>query len=359
MEPQGTLTPPPPPETGEHPAAPADTAVAETAAIAATATVTAVSPVAEAPAAPPTPASAAEPKPAPARRPPPARHKFFFVVGHPKSGTTWAGALLNLHPQVNCMGEFHFESVRAGVEHFTGNFWHVGAKDPVRSIAWDCFEHLVRSCMLAASHAKPNSLWIGDRTPRPLTVLIPDAPNFVMVRDGRDVLISWIYHLLRIAAASPDLQRPLLGELLAKYKTDANYFKDHPEELLSQEKLVRQTARVWAERINGDNEMIEKMRNGEAPGRAMTVKYEDLHADLEATRAEMYRFLGLNPANAVAPSAENFTSAGFEKEDPKSFYRAGRVSDWMKYSNDDFKTWFKEEAGQALIDLGYEKDLNW
>ena len=38
---------------------------------------------------------------------PVATHEYFFVRGHPRSGTNWIGALLNLHPQINCWGEFH------------------------------------------------------------------------------------------------------------------------------------------------------------------------------------------------------------------------------------------------------------
>ena len=43
-------------------------------------------------------------------------HSFFFVRGHPRSGTNWVGALLNLHPQVNCFGEFHFEDIRNAID---------------------------------------------------------------------------------------------------------------------------------------------------------------------------------------------------------------------------------------------------
>jgi hypothetical protein len=33
--------------------------------------------------------------------------KYFFVRRHPRSGTNWVGALLNLRPEINCFGEFH------------------------------------------------------------------------------------------------------------------------------------------------------------------------------------------------------------------------------------------------------------
>ena len=73
----------------------------------------------------------------------------------------------------------------------------------------------------------------------------------------------------------------------------------------------------------------------------------------------MYEFLDLNPAQAAPISGESRTSAGFEKEDPMSFWRHGQVGDWKKYSNDRFKQWFKDAAGDELVRLKYETSDNW
>jgi len=40
-------------------------------------------------------------------------------------------------------------------------------------------------------------------------------------------------------------------------------------------------------------------------------------------------------------------------------FRAGQVGAWKSHFNDEHKKAFKEIAGQLLIDLGYEKDLDW
>jgi hypothetical protein len=61
-------------------------------------------------------------------------------------------------------------------------------------------------------------------------------------------------------------------------------------------------------------------------------------------------------------------SASFEKlsrgrergeEDPSSFYRKGVAGDWKKYFTEEDRRVFKEEAGELLIRLGYEEDLDW
>lgn len=40
-------------------------------------------------------------------------------------------------------------------------------------------------------------------------------------------------------------------------------------------------------------------------------------------------------------------------------FREGKVGSWKKYFTPEHKQAFKQVAGQLLIDLGYEKDLNW
>src|SRR6059058_5661183 len=53
----------------------------------------------------------------------PVQHELFFVRGHPRSGTNWVGALLNLHPQINCFGEFHFEDIRNAIDTLQAQPW--------------------------------------------------------------------------------------------------------------------------------------------------------------------------------------------------------------------------------------------
>lgn len=40
-------------------------------------------------------------------------------------------------------------------------------------------------------------------------------------------------------------------------------------------------------------------------------------------------------------------------------FKQGKINSWKKYFTLEVKTLFKKVAGQLLIDLGYEKDLNW
>ncbi|MEC7499536.1 MAG: hypothetical protein VYE67_14540, partial [Planctomycetota bacterium] len=37
--------------------------------------------------------------------------RYFGIRGCMKSGTNWAGNLLNLHPDISCTGEYHWEGI--------------------------------------------------------------------------------------------------------------------------------------------------------------------------------------------------------------------------------------------------------
>jgi hypothetical protein len=293
-------------------------------------------------------------------------HDFFFVRGHPRSGTNWVGALLNLHPQVNCFGEFHFEDIRNAIDAQQAQPWQITAREPLKTVMDRSFEDMVRKAMLTLESRKPAARWIGDRTPRGLRVFIEGAPHFLIIRDGRDVLVSWTFHVLRMrphvldVVVPPEL-RPAFNRLHERFGADRDFFAKNPHELLSDEGWVRLVAGRWAGWMKADQESIRRIEAGEKGARArlQVIRYETLHADPEGGRRAMYELLDLDADGALPLSAESKTEAGFEQEDPTSFWRHGQVGDWKRYSTERFKTWFKESAGEVLVGLGYEKDGNW
>ncbi|MEX2219025.1 MAG: sulfotransferase [Phycisphaerales bacterium] len=293
-------------------------------------------------------------------------HSLFFVRGHPRSGTNWIGALLNLHPQVNCFGEFHFEDIRNAIDAQQSQPWQITAREPLKTVMDQWFREMVRRAMLTLENRKPGAHWIGDRTPRGLRVFVEHAPHFLILRDGRDVLVSWTFHILRMrphvldVVVPPDLRRGF-NRLYERFQADNAHFARHPEELLSDEGWVRMVAGRWAGWVRADQGAVRRIEANDEGARArlQVIRYEALHADVEGGRRTMYEFLGLDPAEAAPISAETRTEPGFQKDDPTSFWRHGRVGDWRRYSTDPFKRWFKESAGEALTELGYENDNNW
>lgn len=282
-----------------------------------------------------------------------------FLVGYGKSGTNWAGSLLNLHPRVRCDGEFHFEHFLEARRRFEEGPWLVGHRPEVREVTVAALEALVRGAMRAAARAKPGVSWIIDRTPRPFEVLIPGAPHFYLVRDGRDALVSFTFHQLR--AGHPDRFPPEVRGWLTPhweaFRRDPEAMGPGAPGLLGEEQWVRFHARRWAEQVRRDHEAVALAQKAGTP--VLAVKYEDLHADTERWRARMYEHLGLDPARAAPISAESRTTAGFALEDRRSFYRKGQVGDWKNYGSGGFRAWFKEETGSVLVELGYEPGAGW
>lgn len=292
------------------------------------------------------------------------RYKFFFVCGHSRSGTTWVAKVLDLHPRIKCRGEFHFEVLRAGFDEFVGRRFHLAHRGPMRRFAERCFEDTVRRLMAcpAGRKGKTQVLWLGDRTPRPLRALLPGCPHIYMHRDGRDVAVSYTIHQLRTEGmdAGRPRWRERLEPLRRGIRESPRFFKEHPERLFEDGQWVRHVARKWARRVRNDLAEAERMRGA---GEAIRVyRYEDMRREPEETRADMYRFLGLDPAEA-APLRAGETAAGFAAESPSAKARRGDVGDWANYavgaSGERFRRAFKEEAGELLVELGYEKDADW
>ena len=80
----------------------------------------------------------------------------------------------------------------------------------------------------------------------------------------------------------------------------------------------------------------------------------------------MLGFLGVDTDERLVEHC--VSSASFEKlsrgrqrgqEDTSSFYRKGVAGDWNNYFTERDKQIYKEEAGELLIRLGYERDLDW
>lgn len=280
---------------------------------------------------------------------------YFFISGHPRSGTNWLSALMNLHPRVYCHGEFHFQVLRGAFDHFTALPWYLAHHEPVRSEAERAFADLVRRCLDVQGQRKPGATAVGDHTPRPVRPLIPEAKHLVIVRDGRDVLVSWTYHLLR--TGKPEVVqepvRPVLASALGEVRADASEtLRSAADRLLNEEAWVRHFAHQWSAHVARDESTMAAWAARGGPS-ALRLSYERLHADTDAERARVYRFLGVDPAESAPISVESRTAPGFGREDPSSFYRKGEVGDWNNHLCDLRKKWFMEEAGEMMRALGY------
>lgn len=264
--------------------------------------------------------------------------EIFYIRGHAKSGTNWLCNLVNLHPAINCKGEFHLDRLFTGLHSMQKEQWSLLNQAP--ATLNESFYAMVKSLVIEHCGHQPMN---GDRTPCYLhSTFIPAVKTLYISRDGRDSAISWAFHVF-------NNQMALGADMLAKmalFQTDPSYFDTRKKELLSSEGYVRSFARLWNQQIVADCQMMEIAGKGEIDMPYYWIRYEDLHQDTERYRNEIYHFLGVNPTQAAPLAAK--TIAGFNRIDNTSFFRRGEAGIWKEYFTEEQLGWFMEEAGEAL-----------
>jgi hypothetical protein len=320
----------------------------------------------------------------------PSSTPVFFVTGLGKSGTRWLTKILDSHPEILCKGEGRFFSAS----------WHRADLDPesdkalasslyyalthsdhlrlwIERSVWsrddDPDEHLKALMRLATDYfltaqlSETDKMLVGDKSPlqdeefmREVSEVYPGAKVIHIIRDGRDRTVSSMHRGWR--RANQGYLHRLTPEELARGEA----LREDPNKLVETgmftEERLRQAARHWRLLVG------RAVRDGQALlGSDYTeVRYEDL---LVHPNEEIERLLGFLGADTEPKIVEHcVSSASFEKlskgrergeEDPTSFYRKGVAGDWRNHFTAEDSRIFKEEAGDLLIQLGYEKDLDW
>jgi hypothetical protein len=294
------------------------------------------------------------------------RLRFFFVRGYMRSGTNWVGNLLNKHPRISCAGEFHLENLTREAERLLygtpPETWGVLRRMRGRDAVVHEFHTMVKRWIVAGNihnnGVHLSTLWYGDRTPQPLEPLtLPEADHIVVVRDGRDVLVSETLHFLRMADVGgyPFEDHPRMVDKRSTFLSLPNHFEQSPEELLDDEGWVRSRAQMWSGTVQGDDVAIGRILAGELAGRVHRVRFEDLHHDVEGERRRMYAFLGARPDDA--DPLDGLTVAGFEGDTRrKAHYRSGKTGQWRRFFTSDTMSWYLDEAAATLARNGYGVD---
>lgn len=282
------------------------------------------------------------------------RKRYFCLRGFMKSGTNWLGGLLSSHPDVGCIGEFHWQDAAQSLEN---NFktlpvYEDFAAVNLKEVARDSFETMVRNCL---DQAAPNKTVIGERTPHRLEpFILKDAPHISIIRDGRDVLVSRAFHLFNYPEVHRLFERiPAMAKDFEQFQANPWFFKENPHVLLRHEMMVKESVRWWCEHLQADRTTIA----AHPFLKAKFVRYEDLHADTSGVRAKLFDFLGVDASKAE--SIKGDLKPGFSDERPDQFFRKGKIGDWKNYFTDQTVKWFKEVGGEELIRQGYEQDDSW
>ncbi len=276
--------------------------------------------------------------------------RVFFVVGVPKSGTTWVQAILDAHPQSLCKGEAHIAGLlRPALAGALDRYNKEAPKrlDPVHraprfeTADLDATAAAATALVLArwaAESGKPDLRAVGEKTPDhvhamgQLDALFPDARFLHIVRDPRDGAVSgWAFNMRH----APDRAVEQFGGF---------------------EAYAVKYGQVWAAAM-----AKAEAFSATAGDRYRAVRYEDLLDDPAAGIAAMLRFLELDAAPEAVEACRAATDfaalSGGRKageEDAGSFYRKGVAGDWRSRMPAELANRVVEAAGPAFARMGYQ-----
>jgi len=291
-----------------------------------------------------------------------------FIVGSPRSGTTWVKRLLQAHPRVVCGPESHayrqvFEGVR-GRLHRGARVWkrifHVHrtgvteGKGGIRHyIARKTLHRLVERALLEPASTQeqldlqaeglirgvfddfhrrhaggPDDLLL-EKTPghvlcaERILRFYPEAKLAIVLRDGRDVCVS--------------LQMRSLTRLWP------------PKER-------REQIELWVRHAEAG---LRLLSNPEFEGRVLEVRYEQL---LQDPHGELRRLCGFARLRADAEflraAVEAAAFANTAQTGPGEHKWRGTAGTWKRYFTDEDRRLFRELAGDVFERAGYSFGAN-
>ncbi len=177
----------------------------------------------------------------------------------------------------------------------------------------------------------------------------------VVCRDGRDIAISLYYHSL----FKNDRGNSRLVDICRKDLSFSDYHD-------LKHNLPRFIEYMFIDKKHPGFSWVDFVNKWINCPNCIFIKYESLRKNtlLELSRI-FYELKGvaLNESNACKIiekySFEKLSGRKVGEENKQSFLRKGTIGDWQNHFSVESKDIFNSYAGQALIDLDYEKNSNW
>lgn len=228
-----------------------------------------------------------------------------YVVGYPKSGTSWVGQLIADYLQLpfpqHSIFPIGFPAVIQGHQSIDSKFpAGVYAVRDGRDVVISGFHHLKSQFLAGGGSSKHRKYYKSIDLEAPLVELLP----------------SFIEHSVK----HPWACKYHWGDHVKAYFKASN----SKVEMVHYEKLLADPAATLTE-------LIEKLSNAEA--------------DIERVRDTVNRY--------------SFARQSGGKEQKDSYFRKGKKGDWRNHFDRNSAELFQKHFGEALVLAGYEADGSW
>lgn len=272
--------------------------------------------------------------------------QFIFIIGAPKSGTTWLQIMISAHPQVCTTVELTLFSKytapwikawKAEAANIQQGRWNQGlpflwSEDEFYGYLKEFLSKVYEKVL----SINPQATHVLDKHPgysmhvEDINMLLPGARFIHMIRDGRDVAVSMVAAQQRIGYGTGTIQ---------------------------------DSAAEWKRNVRAAQETTQYH------DRYMEVRYEDLLISGANTLKSVFDFCGL-PAthNEVTAIIEEHKfdkmkaqrqHADKRAKTSAAFYRKGKIGSWQEEIQPVQRYVFDVIAGDLLCKLGYAKDGWW
>ena len=245
-----------------------------------------------------------------------------YVIGYPKSGNTWLCFLLAycLNAEYDDLDAPGIHPTKAEQRRYVkGGLAHTSYQNKVGKI--------LKTHQLEQTSSQ--------------------EPLIYLVRDGRDVMVSYYFfkNNYLYARDSFSVKKYLLqirNLINSNFKTTSEY-RDFSA-------FLRQYSDEWA---NHTSSCLQRQP-------IAIIRYEDLKTTPEATLNELFQQLDVGVSSDIVRQA--LTIFDFQKlsqrqegeEDPSSFFRKGIVGDWKNHFSDEDLEFFWQRAAGVMTQLGYD-----
>lgn len=182
----------------------------------------------------------------------------------------------------------------------------------------------------------------------------PPFAAFNIIRDPRDVVVSHVHYLTELAPNH--IHHKIFMEGMSSFDERLNY-------------SITGFVGVGPEKKTGqiDLSQLPDIRSRLTPflgwldsEGVFNTRFETLVTETDITIRKMLEFAGERGFKFNMTQDEAVQSLKDKINPGKSpTFRSGKIGGWKQAFNDENKSIFKDLAGDLLIQLGYEKDLNW